>query len=211
MTTADADHRTSPGGRVYLVRHGRTALNARGVLRGRLDPPLDEVGLAEAEATAAELAAYGAVTAIVSSPLTRAMQTAQAIAATTGASLSTDARLADRDYAAWAGHAPEEVIARWGSLSAAPGVESEDQVRARSRSVLEAQRELLGRGDGAGNVILVSHDVVNRLLLAEVDADLGTYPLRQRTACWNRLRPLTGGWDVEVIDAKITPDIALAS
>lgn len=39
---------TLPDVVVYLVRHGRTPLNADGVLRGRLDPPLDDAGRAEA-------------------------------------------------------------------------------------------------------------------------------------------------------------------
>ena len=34
---------------VYLIRHGRTGLNAQGWLRGRSDPPLDEVGRVEAD------------------------------------------------------------------------------------------------------------------------------------------------------------------
>jgi broad specificity phosphatase PhoE len=53
--------------RVYLARHGRTALNAEGWLRGLRDPPLDEVGIAEACRLADALAVQSPV-AVVSSP-----------------------------------------------------------------------------------------------------------------------------------------------
>jgi broad specificity phosphatase PhoE len=46
-------------GRVFLVRHGRTSLDAAGRLRSRLDPPLDEVGLGEAAAVAAGFGSGG--------------------------------------------------------------------------------------------------------------------------------------------------------
>ncbi|MGN6126328.1 MAG: histidine phosphatase family protein, partial [Humibacter sp.] len=44
---------------LFLIRHGQTALNAEGRLRGLANPPLDEVGRAEAEATAVALTGRG--------------------------------------------------------------------------------------------------------------------------------------------------------
>ncbi len=43
---------------IFLVRHGRTPLNAEGRFRGRLDPPLDDRGLAEASAAVHEIAGW---------------------------------------------------------------------------------------------------------------------------------------------------------
>ena len=63
--------------RVFLARHGQTALNAQGRLRGLSDPPLDEVGIAEATRLAAALASKHP-TAVICSPLQRAVATAQA-------------------------------------------------------------------------------------------------------------------------------------
>lgn len=60
---------------LILIRHGRTALNASGCLQGRIDEPLDDVGLAEAKAVAKHV---GAVDELISSPLLRARQTADA-------------------------------------------------------------------------------------------------------------------------------------
>jgi len=60
---------------LILVRHGRTALNAAGLLQGRIDEPLDEVGERQAVAVATMV---GPVDELISSPLLRAQQTARA-------------------------------------------------------------------------------------------------------------------------------------
>ena len=70
---------SSTAGQLLLVRHGQTPLNADGRLRGHLDPDLDAVGLAEVTALARALAPMRLVR-ILSSPLRRAMATAEAIA-----------------------------------------------------------------------------------------------------------------------------------
>ena len=121
-----------------LCRHGRTALNAAGRLRGRLDVPLDEVGLEEAASLARQLTGSG-VTRVVSSPLTRAVQTARAMATATGSDLSLDLRLIDRDYGSWAGARASEVADRFGCLDDAPGVEPSREVLARDPTYPGAQ------------------------------------------------------------------------
>ena len=60
---------------LILVRHGRTALNATGRLQGRLDEPLDDLGILQAKAAAERV---GPVDELVTSPLLRARQTADA-------------------------------------------------------------------------------------------------------------------------------------
>jgi len=79
---------------LILVRHGRTAANAAGLLQGRRDNPLDDVGLLQAEAVAA---AVGPVDAVVSSPLLRARQTARAF----GDAVEPDERFTELDYGEW--------------------------------------------------------------------------------------------------------------
>lgn len=185
------------GSRIVVVcRHARTALNAAGRLRGRLDVPLDDVGLEEAATLARHLSGIGVAT-VVSSPLTRAVQTARAITAVTGACLSVDGRLVDRDYGRWAGAAAGEVAARFGSLDAAPGVESSEQVLARATCALDDHADRAQ----PGLLVLVSHDVVIRTLLAALDPTLGDPDsVPQRTACWNLLRRVQDGWVVEQVD-----------
>jgi broad specificity phosphatase PhoE len=76
---------------LILVRHGRTALNAQGRLQGHIDAPLDELGLLQADAVAAALPPADLV---ISSPLCRARQTAQAF----GAPVVVDERWIELNY-----------------------------------------------------------------------------------------------------------------
>ena len=181
-------------GRVYLVRHGRTALNARGVLRGRLDPDLDAVGRDEALQLSDALANSG-VTLVVSSPLSRALQTAEAIASPLRLAVRSDPRLADRDYGRWAGWTIEEIEAKWGFLDDAPGVEPATQVRARALEALEEIRRT-SRSPSAA----VSHDAVNRIVLGALERSLGLADrITQPTGCLNVLDWDDTSWSVVAV------------
>ena len=74
-----------------LVRHGRTGANAAGLLLGRLDPGLDEVGQWQVSRLADAL---GPVDRLVASPLTRTRETAAAI----GGPVELDERVIELDY-----------------------------------------------------------------------------------------------------------------
>jgi probable phosphoglycerate mutase len=197
MSAGGAHERTAGRRTVYLVRHGRTPLNAAGLLRGRIDAPLDDVGRAEA-ARLGELFAPVPLGAIVASPLTRAVDTAAAIAARREAEVGVDDDLVDRDYGAWAGRPLDEVETRFGSLDAAPGVEP---VAAFVRRVTVALVRVAERATTAPAVV-VAHDAVNRHVLAALVPALGA-PERipQRTGCWNRLEAGPDGWSAPVVDA----------
>jgi broad specificity phosphatase PhoE len=190
-------------GRVFLVRHGRTALNAAGRLRSHLDPPLDEVGQTEAAAVAAELWEWRIVK-ILSSPLLRALQTAGAIADAVGAPVTAVDDLIDRDYGRWSGELEAAVVAQFGSLDAAPSVEPQMAVAQRSFALLEAQLPALEHGD----LVLVSHEAVNRALLTHLDPALDS-TLRQRTGCWNEIRRNHDRWTVSLVDQQ--PALAMDS
>jgi broad specificity phosphatase PhoE len=183
-------------GTVYVVRHGRTALNAAGVLRGRLDPPLDDVGEEQARALGA-LFANSYVDAIFCSPLQRARQTAEPIAASTGSTLACEDAFVDRDYGPWAGKARAEIDARYGSLDRAPEIEPMGSLVSR---VVLAAREVAARFDA---VVIVGHDVVNRALLARLASNTVDEPdaIPQRTGCWNKLEHVDLQWVATVVDA----------
>ena len=180
---------------VYLARHGRTALNAEDRLRGLSDPPLDEVGLAEV-ARLAQVLADRHPTAVICSPLQRAVVTAQRIGAAANAPVSIDVRLNDRDYGPMTGERRNEVERRYGSIDAAPGVEPVAAVAGRARV---AFLELVAEHD-RGPIVLVSHDAFNRALLAQLDPTLTQ--VGQRTACWNQLSFIDGAWRVDAYDQK---------
>lgn len=185
--------------RVYVARHGQTALNADGRLRGLSDPPLDDVGIGEVQLLAQVLAAKHP-SVVISSPLSRAVATANAIAQAAHVTSVVDARLNDRDYGPWTGKVKAEVLEQFGSLDAAPGVEPIGAVSERMKA---AFFELLDEFR-AGPLVLVSHDATNRALLGALDPSLTD--IGQRTACWNQLSRVDGAWRVEAYDQKPTVD-----
>jgi probable phosphoglycerate mutase len=179
---------------VYLIRHGQTALNAAGALRGLIDVALDDVGQAQA-ARLGDLFAGVELAAVVSSPLRRARDTAAAVTAATGGPLRIDPRLADRDYGPWAGRGRAEAEQQYGSLDRAPGVEPAAAFAAR---IVAAFDEIVSAVSGP--LAIVAHDAVNRTLLAERVPGLPD-PVGQGTGCWNRLDRVDGVWHATVIDA----------
>lgn len=182
---------------VYLVRHGRTSLNANGQLRGRLDPPLDDVGREEARSLAAKLAPFEPVL-VVSSPLRRAVETAEAIAAECGLTVEADDRFVDRDYGPHAGRRLGEVVAEWGSVSNAPGVESLQDVVTRAKAALDD----VVRRVRPERAVVVAHDAVNRPLLALLAPGRWAHhdDIPQRTGCCNILYRGVNRWLVAKVD-----------
>lgn len=176
---------TDPRTVVYLARHGQTVLNESGVLRGLLDPPLDETGRRQA-ANLGEALGPRRPSLVVASPLRRAQQTAQPVADRAGLTVTTDDCLLDRDYGQWAGTPKEDVVDQWGSVDAAPGVEPRSAVRSRAMHGLTILAE---HCPAASIVVVVSHDAVNREVLSALDprfVDPDDIP--QDNGCFNTLQ-----------------------
>lgn len=95
---------------VYLARHGQTAYNHIGRFQGQQQIPLDDTGRAQARELAERAARYGFV-ALWTSPLLRAMETAEAVAARTGLEPKQDARLMETDAGDWTDRLFEDVRA----------------------------------------------------------------------------------------------------
>jgi broad specificity phosphatase PhoE len=171
-----------PERRLYIVRHGQTWLNADGRLRGHADDPLDDLGNRQADALATLFEGAG-IARIVTSPLRRAHQTADAIAAATRAPLAVDPRFRDRDWGPWTGHVRQDVETRFAGVDQAPGIEPTATL---ARRVVAAARELLLDDDA---IMLVAHDAVNRAALAALCDNTPADPrsIPQRTGCWNRV------------------------
>jgi broad specificity phosphatase PhoE len=102
-----------------LIRHGRTRLNAEGLLREHFDVELDETGRREAQVLAE---AFNGVRLgrVVTSPLQRALATAERLAEATGAPLEVNEAFIDRDYGPWAAKPRSELERRYGSLDRTP-------------------------------------------------------------------------------------------
>jgi probable phosphoglycerate mutase len=190
-----------------LVRHGQTVWNREQIFRGKTDIPLSEEGLAQARATA-EALRNTPLTAVLTSPLRRARQTAEAIAALHGISVEPDTRLSDISFGLWEGLGVEEVARRYPELYGRwraepqtvvfPGGESLAEVRHRAEELLQ---ELAA--ERAGEVVcMVSHRVVNKLILLSV-LGLGNehfWRIEQDTCCVNRFRLEGGRYIITVIN-----------
>lgn len=84
---------------IWLVRHGRTPSNAARIIQGQIDAPLDELGVAQAEALGRWLVTEGiAFGAAFSSPLQRAADTADLVVAELGLPVAREAGLMERSF-----------------------------------------------------------------------------------------------------------------
>ena len=98
--------------RVIAIRHGETAWNAAARVQGQLDIELNEVGRRQAQLLANALADAG-ITALYSSDLLRARQTAQAVAERTGLALVADAGLRERGFGIFEGSTYADIERLW--------------------------------------------------------------------------------------------------
>ena len=154
---------------IILVRHGETEWNRREIFRGRADIELSDTGAKQAELLARYLSQVG-IAAIYSSPLKRALTTAEAIASYHKIDVKTSVGLIDIDYGKWQGMSQQQVKDTYRELYAEwlknphqtkiPGGESLAKVRRRALGVVD---RVIGRHEGA--VALVSHRVVNKVLI----------------------------------------------
>jgi len=157
-------------GVVLLMRHGETAWNRAGRVMGRNPIELDAEGRAQVE-HAVPFARELAIDLIVSSPLPRARQSAEIIAAGIGgAGVSEDQQLAEVRYGRWEGMVfddlikdPEYLRYREHPLdNPTPGGETIGQVQTRG---VEAIARALGANPGK-RILFVSHGDIIRTVLA---------------------------------------------
>ncbi|HEX2286572.1 MAG TPA: bifunctional RNase H/acid phosphatase, partial [Mycobacterium sp.] len=163
--------------RFLLLRHGQTELSTQRRYSGRGNPALTDVGRRQAEAAAQYLAQKGGIAAVITSPLQRAYDTAEAAAKALGLDVTVDDDLIETDFGAWEGltfgEAAErdpELHRRWlrDTTVIPPGGESFDSVaqrvhRAQSRIVAEY---------GGETVLVVSHVTpIKTLLRIALDAN----------------------------------------
>ncbi|MBC5806705.1 MAG: phosphoglycerate mutase [Candidatus Eremiobacter antarcticus] len=170
--------------KLLMVRHGETGWNLEGRYQGRLESELSPRGAAQARALAKRLQRES-IKAIVSSPLVRAKDTAQACADELKLPVAIDGRLTEIGHGAWEGKRIREVERRWPEMLRAwreapqsvrfPGGESLADVAERVGSFFdEAKRSqaAASRSTRFGNVTLcVTHDAVIRIAVLAIRAE----------------------------------------
>ena len=158
--------------RLLLLRHGQTEMSIDRRYSGRGDVPLTEHGRQQAAAAAKRIAAMPDVVGVpvLASPLTRAKQTAQAVADAIGSRVETHQGLLETDFGEWEGRTFTEASERdpdlhrkWlgDSAVAPPGGESFDAVARRVTAFLD---DVLAQHAGH-TVLVVSHVTPIKLLL----------------------------------------------
>lgn len=158
--------------RLVLWRHGRTAWNLEHRFQGQTDVPLDDVGARQAQAAAGLLIALRPQL-IVSSDLSRARDTGQALAQRCGLPVATDPRLRETDGGSWEGRRREELLlsdpeayrAWLAGERVRPGGDGEGRSEVGDR-VMAAIADALARTDPGRTAVVVTHGGAARAVLA---------------------------------------------
>jgi broad specificity phosphatase PhoE len=170
---------------LFFMRHARSEANERDLLAGRKDFPLSPRGKADAEALAKAFVAAQGIDAIIASPLSRARQTAEPFARLTGIEIETDEALVEQDMGIFAGKSYAEAEAdpayeldkarRWDWVPPGGG-ESYRMIAERVRPFFSRLDALKTEGE-ARSVLVVTHAVTLRLIIATLAASLPSYPM----------------------------------
>ena len=157
--------------RFILVRHGQTQWNREARFCGQSDIPLDEVGLAQAEATGRMIAHGWQPDAIYCSPMVRARQTAEAIARQVGVPTQVHDGINDIHFGDLQGLTVEAAADHWPAVVKSwldtpevtrfPGGDGLNDLQVQAKLMLG---ELTSQHQDQ-TVVLVGHTVINRVIL----------------------------------------------
>ena len=146
----------------WFLRHGETDWNAQGLSQGNIDIPLNETGRAQALA-AAEMMRHRGIASIVASPLSRAHDTALAVAALTGHTVQLDEGLREVSFGSQEGKAMVQWFNDWVAGTYTPE-DAESFTSLRTRAVAAINRALAQPAP----VLVVAHGALFRALRAEM-------------------------------------------
>ena len=157
---------------LLLIRHGETEWNAGEIFRGRADVSLNEKGVVQAKLLG-EYLKNSRLEAVYSSPLQRAVCTAERIVKPHSLDVRTEPALIDLDYGEWQGMPVAEVRKIYKNLYIKwkkspekvkfPGGEDLEDVK--NRTVAAVKKIVKNH---KGSLVLVSHRVVNKVLICSL-------------------------------------------
>jgi broad specificity phosphatase PhoE len=196
---------------LVCVRHGRTAWNADRRFQGQSDIPLDDEGLAQAQALAVHLRDERFDLALASD-LSRARATAEAICAGRDLALNVTPGLREMHFGAWEGLTWDQIIARWPELNAAhamapmyytaEGGESWDALCARVDAFLRTTTAAM---DPNGRALLVSHAGVMHAMVRSLTGN--AVPAGVRFSHGGILRArgsFESGWEMLAVNEQVS-------
>lgn len=161
------------GRRLVLWRHGRTQWNSINRFQGQADVPLDEVGQDQVRRAAQVLVGFKP-SHIIASDLSRAVETADALAALTGLSVTTDQDLRETYAGSWQGLTRKEIIAQYPEEFAAWGGDSDIRPGGGETRIEVAERVIRGIERGLeqvpnnGTLVVASHGGALRAALGRL-------------------------------------------
>jgi len=171
---------------LYFIRHAESEANKKRILASRLPFPLTDEGREDARRIALELKKLIPISRIISSPLLRAKQTAEAFSEVFRQTVQTDERLSEQDLGRYSGMSYDEVkleaeyeadpLQRWEWVPLGNG-ESYQMVAQRVKSFLNSMKIKTAEKENSNrHTLIVTHAVVFRLLQAILENTLPHYP-----------------------------------
>lgn len=166
---------------LYFIRHAESEANKARILGSRLPYPLTAEGKLDSESIASELLNLTDIDLIISSPLKRAVQTAESFSAVYNLEIKTDDRITEQFLGNFSGMAYDEVkqkknyeknpLNRW-NWEPEGGGESYSMIADRITAFLDDIKTL----EGKNNILIVTHAVSLRIITAALKNTLPEYP-----------------------------------
>ncbi|WP_449620767.1 histidine phosphatase family protein [Robertmurraya sp. Marseille-Q9965] len=176
---------------ICLVRHGETDWNAQGMIQGKTDIPLNQKGIKQAKECGVFLK-IDSWDVIVTSPLSRARQTAEIISSFIDKPIIEMVEFIERDYGEAEGMTAEERMTTFPDKKY-PNQEDRTSLIKRIMNGLEQIKQ---KWEGK-QVIVVAHGAVINAILAELSNDeIGSGITRLRNACLNHIKHVDDKWHV---------------
>lgn len=181
--------------KIYLIRHGETEWNIESRIQGREDIPLSPEGQTQSETCARGFSGVK-LAAVLSSPLSRALDTAKRLSETCGAELMVEPDLTERDFGSVSG----QVIDIFNPEKYASDLEPLDDVAARALAVLRRHGQRL-----SGDFAAVSHGgTINAVLRQVSSGEIGSGKTRLLNAHVNVLEFENGAF--RILGVNIPPE-----
>jgi broad specificity phosphatase PhoE len=186
---------------IVLIRHGQTDWNVEGRWQGHADPPLNEFGRQQARLLVPEMREAG-LTALYSSDLRRALETAEIIAAELHLVVIPEPRLREIDLGQWQGMLADEIeeryleaYLRWHESPLTVRPPGGEDIQTLANRVLECANEILGRHPEQ-RVGLVSHELpIAVIMCRSLGLDLNHF---------REFIPRTGTWHEVLLEGMLT-------
>jgi broad specificity phosphatase PhoE len=196
---------------IYLIRHGQTDQNVAWRIQGQKDFPLNETGIRQAEAARDALKELGiSFDKVISSPLSRAVRTAEIVTGADGAEASKapeiilDDRLKEMDYGPYEGadlknlpEALKEFFSDFNRNPAPEGVEQLPDLVKRLGGFLEAIKPDIMEMKPGENVLLSTHAIALKAALEYLTPG-------SNGAYWSKYLPNCGMYAFDLVDGEYT-------